>query len=556
MTAPLEAEGILHDLNARASITRLHDRLGPGRPDEEVAEWEEPIPLDALASLPEFPVEVFPVSIAAMVRGVAAELQVPADLPGGLVLAALATGAGGRAEVHVRGGWEEPLNLHIAIAAAPGTGKSPVFKEIMRPVLDAERHLQDQVRPKIKELETEQRRAKTRAEASRHKGKSPEDQEAAADAMQRAEEMEIPVLPRLTADDITPETAASMLVEQGGRLAILSAEGGYYENVLGRYSNGRSNLELVLKGHAGDRLQVDRRGRQEAVERPALTVGVCIQPQMLQDLAGSKQMHGRGALARLLFSLPPDLVGYRDVYNTANLDEQVRLTYVNFLKGLVVNLAELAELKIIELAPEALKAHTEWRVEIEPRLRRGSGDLASLREWASKLAGHTARLAGLLHLAEHAMSGLQKPISGDTMRNAIRLARYFVDHALAAFGVMRSNPLQDRALALRDWIVKGRRTQFSAREVHRAHQRQFDSAEDVTRVLSLLEDYGYLRAIEAAPTRGRRSLRSPQPMTASTQVRGNGMPFVTISRLPGRQAGDPADVGPHRPEQPLSPVFL
>ncbi|MFF4195177.1 YfjI family protein [Nonomuraea sp. NPDC001831] len=461
--------------------------------------------MDTQAALPGFPIEVFPEAIAAMVRGVATELQVPPDLPGSLVLAALATAAAGRAEVHVRGRWHEPLSLHIAIAAAPGTGKSPVFNEIMRPVFAAERHLQDQVRPKIQELETERRRTKARAEAARQKGKSPEDLEAAADAMQQAEEMEIPVLPRLTADDITPEAAASMLVEQGGRLAILSAEGGYYENVLGRYSNGRPNLELVLKGHAGDRLQVDRRGRQEAVERPALTVGVCIQPQMLKDLAGSKQMHGRGALARLLFSLPPDLVGYRDVYSTPTLDEEVCRAYGGLLKGLIVDLATLPQPEVMELSPQAERAHADWRAEIEPRLRLGTGDLESLREWASKLAGATARLAALLHLAEYQMSGLRKAISEDTMRKAIRLGRYFVEHALAAFGVMRSNPLRDDALAVLSWVIKGRRAEFTLREVHRGHQRRFDSAEEVSRVLSMMESYGYVRAVETTSTGGRKT---------------------------------------------------
>ena len=44
--------------------------------------------------------------------------------------------------------------------------------------------------------------------------------------------------PRLVADDITPEAAASLLAEQGGRLAIISAEGGIFDIIAGRYSNG------------------------------------------------------------------------------------------------------------------------------------------------------------------------------------------------------------------------------------------------------------------------------------------------------------------------------
>jgi Protein of unknown function (DUF3987) len=43
-----------------------------------------------------------------------------------------------------------------------------------------------------------------------------------------AEAIEVPPAPRLVADDITPEAAGSLLADQGGRLAIISAEGGIF----------------------------------------------------------------------------------------------------------------------------------------------------------------------------------------------------------------------------------------------------------------------------------------------------------------------------------------
>jgi hypothetical protein len=55
-------------------------------------------------------------------------------------------------------------------------------------------------------------------------------------AAQIADGIEVPPVPRLLADDITPEAAASLLAEQGGRLAIISAEGGIFDIIAGRYS--------------------------------------------------------------------------------------------------------------------------------------------------------------------------------------------------------------------------------------------------------------------------------------------------------------------------------
>ena len=115
----------------------------------------------------------------------------------------------------------------------------------------------------------------------------------------------MPPVPRLVADDVTPEAAASLLAEQGGRLAVLSAEGGIFATLAGRYS-GTPNLEVFLKGHAGDLLVVDRKGRDhEYVEHPALTLGLAVQPEVLTDIAAMPGFRGRGLLARILYALPP-----------------------------------------------------------------------------------------------------------------------------------------------------------------------------------------------------------------------------------------------------------
>ncbi|MFI6324640.1 YfjI family protein [Nonomuraea sp. NPDC050556] len=479
----------------------------PGFTAEDVAstdDWEDPVPFDTRAELPAFPTDVFPGYIAEMVRGVAEEVQVPEDLPGGLALAVLATAAGGRAEVAVRGQWREPLNLMVAIAMPPGSGKSPAFRSMLDPVFTAEKVLKEAIEEKIKEVEKQQRKAMARAEASRKRAKNPEEVETAADAARMAEEMDVPVLPRLSADDITPETATSLLVEQGGRLAILSAEGTFFEVIMGRYTSGHPNLELVLKGHAGDRLVVDRRGRKEFVERPALTMGICLQPQLLRDIAAKRQMHGRGALARVLFAVPPDMVGWRNL--TPNLLDQVVLDrYRDTVMGLIIGLSDWTDPAVVTLTPGALKLHTEWREELEPRLRRGSGDLENLQEWAAKLPGHTARLAGLLHLAENPTRGAQTSISEDTMGRAVELARYYIEHAMAAFGVMRAHPLLEDAQAVLKWI--GERKDFTQREAHRGMHRRFKAAGDLMTILALLEQNGYTRRTIEPSTGGRKPTR-------------------------------------------------
>lgn len=474
-----------------------------GIPADPAEPWEDFVPLGSRTALPAFPLASLPGYLADMVAAVAEEMQVPTDLPGGLVLAVLSTAAGGRAEAAIRGTWREPLNVYVAVAMPPGSGKSPVFRVIFAPVFAAEKAMRAAAKDEIAARQAERRTALARAEADKTAAKKPEDMRAAVEAIQMAEEMQVPPMPRLTADDVSPEQASTIMADQRGRLAIVSAEGTFFEVIMGRYSNGRPNVELVLKAHAGDPHQVDRRGREETIERPALTLGIAIQPSMLKDIAAKPQMRGRGVLGRFLFSVPRDFVGDRKITPDVIPDDVMR-TYNDTIEALIIRMAEWTDPAIIPLTPAALKVHTEWRAEIEPRLKQGSGDLESLRDWASKLAGATARLAGLLHLAEHPKQGPKMPIDESTMRRAVDLARYYAEHAMAAFGVMRAHPMLDDARAVLEWI--GDRKEFKPREVHRSLHRRFETADDVTKVLILLEQHGYIRMAESPSTGGRKPI--------------------------------------------------
>ena len=218
----------------------------------------------------------------------------------------------------------------------------------------------------------------------------------------------------------------------------MSAEGRVFDIITGRYSNGEPCLSPFLEGHAGDPLRVNRRGRYEYIERPALTIGVCIQPTVLRWIADKPRLRGQGLLARFDYSVPPDLVGYRESEPPAT-SEEVRTAYDTSLKAMVLSLADWDDPMVLTLTNEARKVIVEYLALIEPRLR-PDGDLYGVRDWAAKLAGGTVRKAGLIHIGEHLRDGYREPISEETMRRAIRLGDYYTAHALAAFGAMSTGP--------------------------------------------------------------------------------------------------------------------
>jgi hypothetical protein len=481
--------------------------------------WEPPVPLGVASEVPAFPVDVLPGWLGEYVAAVATATQTPPDLAGMLALAVVATVAAGAVEVEPRPGWREPLCLFVAVGMDAGARKSSVFTALTRPVADFERQQAAAALPGITETATLRRiadQAAAVAEAAAGKAPASQQEEAKAEAIARATEasaLVVPPLPRWLVDDATPEALAGLLATYG-RIALLSPEGDVFDQMAGRYSQAGPNLGMYLKGHAGDLLKVDRRGRPpEYVERPCLTIGLAVQPEVLRGLAGRPGFGGRGLLARFLYSLPASLVGRRQP-GAPPVPQTVADRYTLELHALAASLTIPAGddgpalLALDQAAGELLLG---FERDLEPRLAVGSGDLGHLAGWAAKLAGATCRLAGLLHLATHLRDGWARPITADTFAGAARLADYLVDHARAVFDLMGAEPRTDDARWLLGWIGRTNQTQFTRRDAHHAAPRgRFAKATDLDPALSLLQEHGYLRRVDADPV-GPKGGRPPSP---------------------------------------------
>jgi replicative DNA helicase len=246
--------------------------------------------------------------------------------------------------------------------------------------------------------------AAAHAETAASKAPADQQEERQAEAIARAAEaanLIVPTVPRWLVDDATPEALAGLLATYG-RIALLSPEGDVFDQMAGRYNQQAGpNLGVYLKGHAGDLLKVDRRGRPpEYIQRPCLTIGLAGQPEVLQDLASRPGFRGRGLLARFLYSLPESLVGRRQA-GAPPVPEAVADRYSLELQALAASLITPAtdDPTVLVLDPQAAELLLGFERDLEPRLDADNGDLAHLAGWAAKLVGATCRLAGLLHLA-------------------------------------------------------------------------------------------------------------------------------------------------------------
>lgn len=483
------------------------------------AEWESPEPLKEVAELPLFPTYVLPSPIRKMVEEVADAYQVPVDLPAMQTLAVLSTTAARRIEVEIWPGWKEPVNLYTAVVLPPAERKTAVNRTIIAPLERHERTRIAAMRDEIAEanaehelLEAEYRAAVTRAAKANGDDQLAAEGDARALAVKLAKH-HVPSVPRLLADDVTPEKLVSLMDEQDGRIGLLSAEGGVFEMMSGRYSkSGVLNLDVYLKAHAGDAIRIDRRTREaEYISSPALTLGLAVQPIVLDGLLANPAFRGRGVVARFAYSVPRPMVGRRKVRTRA-----VQPAVIEGYEAVINDLLKLEPAKdddgsaapnLLEMTPEASSAIEQFSQGLEPRLSE-FGDLGHMADWAGKVSGTAARIAALLHLAEHHRKHAPwtTPLESHTVAAAVKIAEYLIEHAKAVYSRMGADPDLAAADRVLRWLLERGNSVYSEnseyglvvtkRDIHQPLRRTFPKPNDLDKPLQILVDHGYLRPVQ------------------------------------------------------------
>lgn len=263
----------------------------------------------------------------------------------------------------------------------------------------------------------------------------------------------------------------------------------------GRYSNA-PNFIIFLKGHTGDPVSIDRKGRPpESIDRPALALGLMIQPFVLAGLVAVKQFRGQGLLARCLYSMPASKRGHRDV-DPDPIPDPVRDAYGRLVTDLAVDIFGRGEAVVIAFSAEARQSLTVLQEDIEARLAPGA-ELDLIADWAGKYVGQVVRIAGLLHIAEHGTPGLGTPVSAATLAAAMRLGKYYLAHAVRAFDEIHTDEGTRDALYLLEVLSRQDKTTLSVRDLHRA-ARRFRTVAELGSVVDRLVTHGYLTRIERA----------------------------------------------------------
>ena len=468
-------------------------------------QWEPPIPFSQHA-LPSFPVDAFPPAIRDYVLAVAETTQTPVDMSATAALAVLALCQQGKYRIKGKDDWIEPLNLFAVIVAEPSERKSAVISFMTHPVSRYEAEYNQQHAAAIERSRMEKRileKQQKNLEDLVLKGKA--QMEDLQDLSLRLADFREKMPMRLYVDDVTTEKLTSVLAENNGTAAVVSAEGGIFDMLAGIYTKN-VNIDVFLKGHSGDDIRVDRIGRNsESIFHPALTVLLAVQPNVLSGMIRNGVFRGRGLTARFMYCMPQSIVGDRK-YRTQPIPVEVSRCYDVLIRNLLQD--EMPKTpELIRLSSEADSLLEDFACEVESKMKTEYSDIP---DWAGKLVGAVLRISGLLcratnaHCSDFLDLSDSLVVDKDTMAGAIAIGRYFTEHSRAAYSLMGADDLVKQSQYMLDAIVKNGLLEFTRRDIMRMC-RSFKTADAVQPVLNHLADLGYvaLKESDNTVTKGR-----------------------------------------------------
>lgn len=494
------------------------DRWDVGGQEAVQEEWPEPVAF-AGHDVPVLNLEALPSVLGDFCRELAEEKQVPPELVLSNALAVLATAAQARYVVRVRDGFTEPLNLYTTSPLDPANRKSAVVEACTAPLREWEAWISEKMAPAVREAQSQRQTLEKFIEKKRGLAASKktlaEVQEAQREILELEEQLpEVPVIPRLLADNCTPEALAALMSQTGGCISIITAEGGLFDILSGLYSKGVANLDLFLKAYSGDGFRVDRRNSLPVIlDFPHLTLGISPQPVTLAERSAARIFRGRGLDGRFIYFMPESLLGKRKI-EPAPMNPGTRARFHDKVRSLLPTTwgSDMPGPTTLELSNDAYQLWKKFALEVEKGLAPG-GEFEGMTDWGGKLAGTVARIAALFHLVSHDRPEALK-ITLETMQRATCLGGFLAKHAQAAYGLMSSDDKTCGARRVLEWIQRKSLEAFTVRECWQAMKQQtaFPHVEAVHNALAELEDRDFIRELPAQEKRG--PGRKPSPTYA------------------------------------------
>lgn len=479
---------------------RFEAEVREKRRQDEIAKYAPLKPIVMVQDrLPGFPLDCLPDELGQFVKQLAACKQAPVDAAAVSLLSMFSMAEGGRFMVDpgVKAVYQKGINLFTMTVMESGTGKSEIMNVLKKPVEAFQRDFNQEYKPKIDMDTNWQAVLRDRVEKIKKQCVNGKAEYSELEQAQRELDAFKPMkYLRCMTDNVTTEALENLLAENNGVMSVVSTEGGVIDIMGGRYSkDGSSNIDVYLHGYSNESLDKDRAGQGHIhVDNLYLTVNFSIQPTVLSSFM-RRDFIEKGMTSRFLYSIPGE-VDERCLRESPDIKPLVLANYENKIRDIMAiprNVGELYELRFSEEATELLVAYNDDGIQ-----KRIKEDLACIKRVARRVIGQTIRLAGILHLMEYGSEAVEKrEISAGTVKKAIRLTDYFLEHTKAAHKTVEdSEELQnlryvwEKCCAFKKAVIPHDLLRESCRGRLRTN-------EELRPYISGLIERGYLRALPA-----------------------------------------------------------
>lgn len=470
-------------------------------------EWPELQQFDKPDENEVYPIDQFPAALKDALLEILEADQAPAALIGNALLAAAATSVQGLANVERPGGLISPLALSIKTIAPSGERKTAVTKLTNSAILEFEAFKHIEAQPQITDFKAKHAAWQSKIDGTKlaikdaqKKREATQDFEFELKNLMR-DEPQPPMIPRLVLGDETVENLLFTLAKNHPSAMIASSEGGSF---YGGHSMGQETAMRMVAGlnslWDGDRISIGRRTTESfVVDNARLTMAIMVQPDVLfKHIEKNPLARTSGWLARFLIAQPQSLQGtreFRDPPTNRPALGRFNARVSKFLHmGLDVDRDGSLMFRTIGLTPEARELWIETFNAIEGALKPG-GDLADVRDFASKAGDQIARVAGVFELFE---SGQIQDVSADNVWRAQCLVLWYLAEAKRLFG--RSATEANNVQELDSWIVSNSIANGGApvklSDVQQKGPNRFRRTEQLNPALELLRDMGRVRLLE------------------------------------------------------------
>ena len=455
-------------------------------------QWGEPRPLRQTADTIPFPTGALPPVMRNMAVAVSVTTSTDVAMAGTAMLSAVGYCFSGMYRLAGKQDHTEPPVLYSLVIAQPSERKSPVMHFIKEPFDSFESAYNNEHREDIYKAQQDFKALEQRIKTM-EKEDEPDTAEIAKLRVQ-AENIRNTSPVRIAVDDITPESLAVQLSENGS-LLMISDEAGMLSNFNGKYSGGIPNLDLILKSWNGEKYISDRvvRGRSE-IDRPYLSIAIAGQPYIWDNMMSDSAFRSSGLLARFILCFAESDVGNRK-YDTAPIPFEVKTAYNNFIHQLLKGKAEHGGKEgLLKLSHKAATEYIDYcNNYIESEIK---ASMCCCQDWGGKFHGLILRIACILHCADCCSRGVlpsEESVNYDTILKSFEIAHYYRYQAIYGFSVNApdSNIVKAEKI-LQMFKTKNIRQGLKSEIYHSCRCNLFTNADDFYKALDTLAEYGYI----------------------------------------------------------------